>query len=320
MSFDALFHDKQFFEKGNGSADRTPLIYYGGKSRDADWILNHFPPHRLLVDVFGGGGAVSFAYTGLTPIVYNDIGTVSKFYEVLRDSPDELYKSLYFTPFGREEFDHCRNHWKEELDKGNLVEFARMWFVVINQGYTHEEESETWHVAKQVNSARAFSNHVDDLPRISARIRRQMHIERLDFAKLIDIYDLDDGSTLFYCDPPYTPSSRASQGNYVNEMPIERHVELLDRLQSIKGQAVVSMYDDPLYSAKLEGWRRDSITHKSAIQNSSSIDNRGDRTEVVFIKEHYHGLWQGASPDVSGVQAGVRQLAQPIPAGKRGSV
>lgn len=290
VKFDELFKKSDYFERTNGSADRTPLIYYGGKSRDADWIISHFPPHQLFVDVFGGGGAVSFSYPGTGTIVYNDIGNVSLFFSVLRDSPDELYRALYFTPYGRSEFEFCRDNWHDELERRNLIEWARQWFVVVNAGYTHEEEGETWHVTKSVNAARAFANHVDDLPRIVGKIKRQFHIERLDFADLIKLYD--DRDVLFYLDPPYLPSTRASHGNYKNEMRVERHVEMLDMLRLIKGQAVVSGYASDLYDTKLSGWRRDTITHKSSIQNSSSMDDRGDRTEVVWVKEHQRGIWQ----------------------------
>lgn len=301
MRFDDLFKKPGYFERTTGSEDRAALIYYGGKSRDADWIISHFPPHRLFVDIFGGGGAVSFSYPGSTPIIYNDLGNVSLFYSVLRDSPEELYRALYFTPYGRQEYEYCRDNWRRELEAGNLVEWARQWFVVINAGYTHEEDGETWHVTKSVNSARAFANHVDDLPRIVGKIRRQFHIERLDFAYLIELYDTDD--TLFYADPPYLSSTRASQGNYKHEMSEERHVELLRMLNNVKGQAVVSGYDSDLYNNLLRGWNKDTITHKSAIQNSSSLDSRGDRTEVVWIKEHNRGLWQeGSSTHVPGVQ------------------
>lgn len=307
VKFDDLFKMPAYFEKSKRQEDATCLIYYGGKSRDADWILDHFPPHSLMVDVFGGGGAVSFRYPGAGIIVYNDIGNVANFFAVLRDNPDELYRKLYFTEFSRAHFEYCRDHWHEAMESGDAVEWARQWYVVINQGYTHEEEGESWHVAKQVNSARAFSNHTDDLPRIVSKIKRQMHIERLDFASLIPMYDItnDDGvgTTLFYADPPYYDSTRTSHGNYKNELSEERHVELLRMLCSINGQAVVSGYASELYDDMLSGWRRDTITHKSAIQNSSSMDSRGDRTEVVWIKEHHRGLWQeGASAHVPGVR------------------
>jgi|SRR5579859_2487816 len=292
MSFADLFKTAEF-PKGHTTEEKTVLIYYGGKSRDADWIISHFPQHRTFVDVFGGGGAVSFRKRPSRVDVYNDIGNVANFFEVLRESPDDLYRALYFTPFSRLEYETARDTWEAEMRSGNKVEWARKWFTVINQGYTHEEKSDTWHVAKQVNSARALVNHVDDIPAIVNRLRR-MHIEHLSFEKLIPLYDLDDGSTLFYCDPPYMHESRADTSNYLNEMSVEKHEELLLMLQKVKGQVVVSGYASDLYDSLLKDWHRYTITHKSAIQNSSSVLNRGDRTEVLWVRRHVHDLWSQA--------------------------
>jgi DNA adenine methylase len=292
ISFEEFFKTEAF-QKGHSLESRTILIYYGGKSRDADWIIRYFPPHKTYIDVFGGGGAVTFRKRPSIVDIYNDIGNVANFFAVLRDNPDELYRKLYLTPFSRKEFDDAVVTWEDEMKEGNLVEWARKWYIVINQGYTHEEDSNTWHVAKQVNSARALVNHTDDIPAIVNRLRR-IHIEHLSFEKLIPLYDLEDGSSLFYCDPPYVEATRADVGNYRNEMPIEKHIELLNMLQVIKGQAVVSGYASELYDSYLTenmGWKRYSITHKSAIQNSKSVQNRGDRTEVLWKKEHHGGLW-----------------------------
>jgi DNA adenine methylase len=118
-----------------------------------------------------------------------------------------------------------------------------------------------------------------------------MHIENMDFAELIKLYDKP--TTLFYCDPPYMEKTRAegAKNTYKHEMPVERHAELLTQLQAIQGQAVVSGYDCDLYNYKLHLWRTVRKTTKSSIQNRNSIEDRDSRTEVLWIKEHHYGLW-----------------------------
>jgi site-specific DNA-adenine methylase len=38
---------------------KHPLVrYHGGKWRIAPWIISFFPPHRVYVELFGGGGSV----------------------------------------------------------------------------------------------------------------------------------------------------------------------------------------------------------------------------------------------------------------------
>lgn len=291
--------------------DKTPLIYYGGKSRDADWIISMFPHGwSTLVDVFGGGGAISFR-VGIRrrTVIYNDIGNVVHFMRMLRDHGDELYRALYFTPYSRFEFEQCRDNWplmmeryKQSGDVEQGIEWSRQWYTVINQGYTHEETSDSWHKAIQVNSGSALANHTDDLPKFVDRLRR-MHIENMDFARIIPEYDLE--STLFYCDPPYLNESRVDFNNYLNELSVERHVELIELLKTVKGQVVLSGYASDLYDSRLKGWRRAERTHKSSIQNTKSMNGRGTRTEVLWIKEHQHGLWSssqdGTSSNVPGL-------------------
>lgn len=277
---------------------RTPVIYYGGKSRDADWILSHFPPHTTYVDVFGGGGAVIFRKLPSDTDVYNDIGNVSNFFKCLRESGDELYRRLYFRAFSRQDFEEARRRWPLAMERGDLLTWAENWYITVAQGYTHEEYGESWRVSKQVNTADSFARHVDDLPYFIDRLRR-IQIEHLDFSEVIPLYDT--AGTLFYCDPPYLHDTRVDTVNYVHEMTYEKHVELLDLLIKVQGQVVLSGYPSSLYDNMLKDWRRVSKTAKSAIQNSFSMNNRGDRTEVLWIKEHHHDLWSTETARVAGV-------------------
>jgi len=295
----------------------TPLIYYGGKSRDSAWIVGHFPPHDTFVDVFGGGGAITFYKVPSRIDVYNDIGNVANFFRVLRDYGDELYDALYHTPYSREEFYVCRKRWSELSDLfltdnpttwQDRVEWARCWYTTIIQGYAHEESVKSpWKVSKSVDVAFAWNNHVEELPRFTERLRTIV-IENLDFMKVLDMYDSE--KTLFYLDPPYEAGTRAAQDNYQHEMSVNDHKRLLSRIKHLKGQFVLSMYSSPLYEQELSGFRRDQVTHLSSVQNSKSMaDGRDSRTEVLWIKEKEYGLWtpfptEESSPDVPGIEVG----------------
>lgn len=279
----------------------TPLVYYGGKSRDSQFIISKFPPHDTFVDVFGGGGAITFSKLPSKLDVYNDIGNVSNFYKVLRDYGEDLYEKLYLTPFSREEFYKCRDSMTDTvqkyLDSGKLlsnemVEWARCWYVTIMESFSHEEKATSWKVTKTSDLANMWNTHVEDLPRFVERLRTIV-VENLDFLKCLNLYDSEN--TLFYLDPPYVKGTRSegARGAYVHEMPIDRHGEMLKYLTTkLKGQAVVSMYAYPMYDDMLtreSGWLRTSIKHPGGIKNSHSVS--GDREEIVWIKEHIHGLW-----------------------------
>lgn len=275
--------------------DSTSIIYYGGKSRDVKWIIDRLPPHLYFIEVFGGGGAVTFTKPLSINNVYNDIGNVAVFWRVVQQWPEELYQKLFWTPYSREEFELCANTWeeyarksKETGDKEDYLEFARRWFIQINVGYVHLEDDRSFKVAVQVNNASSLRSHCDNLPFLAERLR-SIIIERLHFRDLVRLYDRRD--SLFYCDPPYLPSTRVSNGTYRAEMTYSEHEEFLKLINKIQGQAVISGYDSELYNSYLADWRKVTKTARSAIQNKSQLSDRGDRTEVLWIKEHRHGLW-----------------------------
>jgi len=90
------------------------MRYHGGKWKLAPWIIGHFPPHRIYVEPFGGGGSVLMRKPRSYGEVYNDAwGNVVNVFRVLRDHADEIERLLYLTPFSRDEFEltsergHC---------------------------------------------------------------------------------------------------------------------------------------------------------------------------------------------------------------------
>jgi DNA adenine methylase len=293
----------------------TPLSYYGGKLRDANWVISQFPPHRYYVEVFGGGAAVFFAKSPSENDIYNDHGNVAVFWRVVQKWGEELYERLFWTPYSREEFELCASTWEEWArrsfetgEKEAYIEFARRWFVAVSLSYSHREDDKSFKLAVAVNNGRGLANHTDSIPFVAERLRTSI-IERLHFRDCFRLYDRDD--TLFYMDPPYLPSTRVSNGTYRVEMTIEEHEEMLELANKCKAQVIISGYDSELYNERLAGWRTVRKTAPSAIQNRNQLGDRGTRTEVLWIKEKSYGLWSflsdqdqqqaGASADVAGV-------------------
>lgn len=295
------------------SEGKTPLVYRGGKSKISTWVINFFPPHHTFVDVFGGGAAISLAKNSSTVDIYNDIGDVSKFFEVLRNYGDDLYRFLTFYPFSREAFQYAVKQkqvmeatvfpsWDvegyEDSNRPYKVRWAAYYYIVILQSFRHEEGDNSWvGTSTQINMAEHFSSHVDMFPEVIKRLRRVV-IERKDFLELINQYD--DKTTLFYCDPPYLPETWNTKNGYRHMMTFEQHVQLLLKLQTIDGQCVVSGYPSVLYSEYLNednGWRYINKTRLQGIKNGNQEGS--SRTECLWIREHELGLW--TSPDVSGI-------------------
>lgn len=97
---------------------RPPLRYHGGKWKLAPWIISHFPPHRIYVEPFGGGGSVLMRKPRTYAEVYNDRWeTVVNVFRVLRDpvKAEALRGLLELTPFARDEFMQCY-HTDDDTD------------------------------------------------------------------------------------------------------------------------------------------------------------------------------------------------------------
>lgn len=260
--------------------------------------------------MFGGGGAVTFAKGPSEVDVYNDIGDVSRFFSVLRDQGDELYRSLYFSPWSRQYFHKCfetkmqiepaLEMW-EELPKEERLVWAHCWYVTLMQSFRHEEDDDSWLTGKGSNNAENYSRHTDNLPQMVKRLK-SIIVEHGSFSKLIGRYDSED--TLFYADPPYLPGTwDETKGGYRNVMSIDEHRDLLCMLKEVKGQVIVSGYPSELYDSELSGWTRVTKTRMGGIKNSSQTST--ERTEVLWKKEHHETIWSTAE---TGTQADVARV------------
>lgn len=72
---------------------RSPVTWFGGKSRLASKIIAQFPEHHTYCEVFGGSGAVLLAKEPSKVEVFNDVDdSLVNLFRVLRDS--ELCRQL----------------------------------------------------------------------------------------------------------------------------------------------------------------------------------------------------------------------------------
>src|SRR5688572_504651 len=83
---------------------RRPLLrYYGGKFRNADKIIRHFPNrHRVYVEPFGGGASVLLKKPRSFAEVYNDLDSnIVNLFQVMRDpaKANRLIEAVHLTPF-----------------------------------------------------------------------------------------------------------------------------------------------------------------------------------------------------------------------------
>lgn len=261
------------------NAPSRPIVrYHGGKWILAPWIISHFPPHRVYVEPFGGGGSVLMRKTRSYAEVYNDLdGEIVNVFRVVRDHGDELRRALELTPFARDEFLLSYEPSDDPVEQARrTITRSFMGFgsaAVCGQASGFRSNSNR----SGTTPAHDWGNYPDILPATINRLRGVV-IESKDATEVIQQHDGQD--TLHYVDPPYVHETR-SKGNpyckkgYKHEMTDDQHRELAAVLKTLQGAVILSGYRCPLYDELYAGWTR--------IERNAYADGARDRVEVLWI-------------------------------------
>lgn len=228
---------------------KSILKYPGGKWRIADWIISHFPPHKVYCEPFFGSGAVFFKKQPSYLETINDLsGDIVNLFRVCRDRPAELAAAIALTPWARKEYVDCY------AIEGDDVERARRVIVRHHQSYGATNcNKNTWKNSQIFTSPRCPAQWAE-LPEIVMQLcgrLKEAQIENVDALTLIERYN--DPQTLLYLDPPYLQCLR-KRGLYKNEMTDEGHERLLELITRSKSKVCLSAYNSELYNEKLKDW------------------------------------------------------------------
>lgn len=237
---------------------RPALRYHGGKWKLSDWIVGHFPPHRVYVEAFAGGASVLIKKPRSRSEVYNDRDTrIVRFFRVLQDKSQasELQRRLSLRPFARASYE-----WATRVsDAADDVTVAESVVVLSFQGWSSDSATRP-----TAGGFRAFGHDSNTVPHFDWRgipenlgliADRFMGvlIENKPAADIIAAYSRDD--TLIYLDPPYLPETRTSgRATYKHEMNDQDHHDMLDQLICSDSMIVLSGYESTLYTDALNGW------------------------------------------------------------------
>lgn len=232
---------------------KSILKYPGGKRRIANWIIDHFPQHKVYCEPFFGSGAVFFNKQPSYIETINDLDeNIVNLFEVCRKHPAELAAAVNLTPFSRDEFINCY-----EINVDNPIERARRTIVRYHQSFgTSNSSKNSWKNVQTYGGPKCATmwNYLPDTIIECCKRLKEAQIENIDAIELIKRYD--DKHTLIYCDPPYLQSLR-KKNMYAVEMDDEKHIELLNVLKESKSMIVLSGYDNELYNNELKGWYTD---------------------------------------------------------------
>jgi DNA adenine methylase len=278
---------------------RRPIVrYHGGKWLLAPWIASHFPPHRVYVEPFGGGGSVLLRKARAYAEVYNDLdGEIVNLFRVLRDDGEELQRRLKLTPFARAEFDLS---YEKSPD---AVETARRTVVrsYMGWGSTAVLGGPSGFRANSNRSgttpAHDWMNLVDAIPALAERMRGVV-IEQIDACDVMRKHDTPEA--LHYCDPPYVHGTRSMRNPYCtkhlyrHEMTNDQHVAFAECVKSLQGAVVISGYRSALYD-DLFGADPDFVR----VDRAAHADGARDRVECLWMKGIAAGLFSSHRENVA---------------------
>lgn len=229
------------------------LKYPGGKWKCAEWIIEHFPEHKVYCEPFFGSGAVFFKKMPSYIETINDVdGNIVNLFRVCRKHPEELATAINMTPFSREEFENCY-----EIGVDDSIERARRTLVRYHQSFgTTNSSKKSWRNVQTYGGPRCATmwNYLPGTVIEVCERLKDAQIENIDALKLVKRYNSED--TLIYCDPPYLQELR-KKNMYAHEMKREEHIRLLELLKESKSKVIISGYDSELYNEILKGWRTD---------------------------------------------------------------
>lgn len=261
------------------SIDRPVMRYHGGKFRLAEWVISHFPEHKVYVEPFGGAASVLMRKPRSYAEVYNDLdGEIVNVMRVLQDAGRraQLEELLALTPYARAEFELA---WEATDDP---VERARRTLIRAEMGFGSAGATKGT-TGFRIDTKLNYGTAMHVWLRMSAGLRafgerlQGVIIENRPALRILA--DHDTPQTLFYVDPPYVNSTRQMGGvTYRHEMTDADHVDLLGALLALDGMVVLSGYPCDLYRERLAGWRCVERSARIAAGRGTAL-----RTEMLWL-------------------------------------
>lgn len=261
----------------------SPVIrYHGGKFRLAPWVIEHFPPHQIYIEPFGGAAGVLMQKPRSYAEVYNDLdGDIVNLFRVLQNAAQRevLAELLVLTPYARDEFDLAWIYTDEPIERARrTVIRAQMGFG--SAGATKGATGFRIDCRRKYGTAQQlWTRFPDQLATIGARLADVM-IENRPGVDVMLAHD--SPHTLHYVDPPYMHSTRvkgSAKGRYYrHELDDIQHAELLAHLNSLQGMVVLSGYPSELYTEHLADWTMNSTTARISAGRGTDT-----RTECLWL-------------------------------------
>jgi DNA adenine methylase len=195
-------------------------------------------------------------------------------FRVLRDPVHCAYliDQLLLTPYARDEFYAAYEPTDDPIERARRT-LVRAEMGFGSAGATKGTTGFRIDTRRKHGTAQQlWARFPDSLARVCERLSGVM-IENRPALSVIEQHDAPD--TLFYVDPPYVMDTRnvgARHGRYYDcELKNADHVELLEKLLTVKGMVVLSGYSSAMYVGALQGWVMASVEARISAARGSGI-------------------------------------------------
>lgn len=226
------------------------IKYFGSKATMFNKIIEHFPEqgsYDTYIEPFSGTWSIGFNKPDCPVEIYNDIEqNVYSLYKVISDKNlFPLFKDKCDLIYYNEDL---RKDFKEKLKNDNLsiVDRAFMFFYVNRTSHNGLGGFSLNTVIRR-NMSKSISDFlscIDRLPEFHQRLSKVV-ILNTDALELIKKYDRPN--VMFYCDSPYSWTTRTSV-RYKHDMNEEKQLEYLNIVIKTKAKILVSGYNCETYS------------------------------------------------------------------------
>lgn len=266
---------------------RSPLIWFGGKSKYADYIINKMPKHKVYVEPFGGAGHVIAKKTRIGHEVYNDIdGRVVNFIMQSIERTEELIYKCGQLPYSRQLYEKWR---REEMPKDPFENAVRFFYLnrsAISKGNAEEVPKTGWRhsTTSSQNPAMGYVNAAKAIKEFAERMQGVM-IENIDFRTIIEKYDSSEA--LFYVDPPYVGREKFYAGGFTEK----DHRDLAELLNNVKGKVIISYYEDPLLDELYKNWEIDRFKTFKQVVGGQNLGAEAEELLLMNFKSDQYSIF-----------------------------
>lgn len=257
----------------------SPMIWFGGKGKQAEYIIGKMASHKVYIEPFGGAAHVISQKGRVSHEVYNDIdGIVVNFIIQSIENTENLIDQCSKLPYSRELYERWR---REELPRDPIERAVRFFYLnrsAISKGNSEEVPKTGWRhsTTSSQNPAMGYVNACQRIREFANRMQGVM-IEKLDFKTIIEKYDSPEA--LFYVDPPYVGREKF----YAGEFTLDDHYVLGEMLNSVQGKVIVSYYDDPIINKIYGHW---NIERHTSFKQAVGGQNVGGQAEELLIMNY----------------------------------